>query len=151
MFSTSDAKIIWEICHRTYSTQPLFTLPSNPLSKCFFSFAPFFFFSLFCICNLKQETVAWQRISWCIMKNTITNSSQENAPFSNCLIEKRAMGRKIFTPSILTQKRKNIMARNFLHSRKKIMLCTAWKTKLSFLITYSEPDQFFRLRGVIME
>lgn len=152
MLRKSDAKIIWEICHITYSAQPIFTLPSNLLSKCLFSFAPFF--SLLYICNLKQETIAWQRISCCIMKNTITNSSQENAPFSNCLIEKKAMGNKIFTPHILASdpEEKNIMARNFLQSRKKIMFMYCMeKSKLSFLISYSEPGQFFRLNGMILK
>lgn len=72
------------------------------------------------------------------MKNTITNSSQENAPFSNCLIEKRAMGKKIFTPHILASypEEKSVMARKLLQPGKKIMLCTAWKnkTELSNLI-----------------
>lgn len=87
------------------------------------------------------------------MKNTITNSSQENAPLSNCLIEKRAVGKKIFTPHILASypEEKNVMARNFLQSRKKMILYTAWKTKLIFLISYSELGQFFTLNGVILE
>lgn len=144
-------KLFGKFATEQNSAQSLFTLPSNPLNKCLFSLP--LFLSLLCICNLKQETFAWQRISWCTTKNTITSSSQENAPFSNHFIEKRAMGKKIFTPYILASypEEKNIMARNFLQSQKKMMLCTSWKTKLRLLISYSEPDQFFRLNGVILE
>lgn len=113
----SDAKIIWETCHSIYLAQLLSSLPSRSLSKFTSPFPPH---PPLWISNLKQETVSWQRISWCIMRNTITNSSQGNTPLSKWLIEKMSMRKKIFSPHIYAfyPEEKNIIARNLLQFKR---------------------------------